>query len=509
MNLEAFFEKFELFAEAPNWVLKLRELVLELAVQGRLAVQDPNDEPPSAQLERIAARKAARGRVGRTNTRATAVSDPATSAGPVPRGWAKVPLADLVTVLNGRAYAKGELLSEGTPVLRVGNLFTSNHWYYSNLDLEPDKYCEKGDLLFAWSASFGPFIWPGPKAIYHYHIWKLELHSEVDLASAYLYWFLQNETQEIKRTGHGVSMLHMTKEKMEKIEVALPPLAEQKRIVSKVDELMALCDQLEAQQAGRESLQARLARASLARLAKRPSSANLDFLFHRSNAIAPGDLRKAILTLAVDGTLGQSGSTEASEAEVGEVVDLLGGYAFKSEWFSKSQGVRLVRNQNIGHGELDWSQTEYLPNDRAREFGKWALRPGDLVLSLNRPFISTGLKLAWITDADCPSLLVQRIVCLRPDPERLLAQYLFLWCNAPHFYRDAHVVPSSGVPYIAPNLLAKMKMRLPPLAEQRRIAAKVAELMALVDALETQLATARTTAESLLAAALAELTIWS
>ena len=83
--------------------------------------------------------------------------------------------------------------------------------------------------------------------IYHYHIWKLELHSDADLDKGYLYWFLQNRTQEIKRAGHGVSMLHMTKEKMEKLEVMVPPLAEQKRIVAKVEQLMALVDALEAQ----------------------------------------------------------------------------------------------------------------------------------------------------------------------------------------------------------------------------------------------------------------------
>ena len=87
------------------------------------------------------------------------------------------------------------------PVLRVGNLFTSKHWYYSDLELEPDKYCDESDLIFSWSASFGPFIWSGPKVIYHYHIWKLELHSEADLSKSFLFWYLQNKTQEIKRAG--------------------------------------------------------------------------------------------------------------------------------------------------------------------------------------------------------------------------------------------------------------------------------------------------------------------
>ena len=83
----------------------------------------------------------------------------------------------------------------------------------------------------------------------------------------------------------------------------LPPLAEQKRIVAKVDELMALCDRLEAQQQERETRHAALARASLARFADAPIPANLTFLFHPSYTIPPADLRKSILTLAVQGKL--------------------------------------------------------------------------------------------------------------------------------------------------------------------------------------------------------------
>ena len=77
-------------------------------------------------------------------------------------------------MLNGRAYKQPELLDEGKyKVLRVGNFFTNSTYYYSNLELEEDKYCDNGDLLFAWSASFGAFIWNGGKVIYHYHIWKV------------------------------------------------------------------------------------------------------------------------------------------------------------------------------------------------------------------------------------------------------------------------------------------------------------------------------------------------
>ena len=71
--------------------------------------------------------------------------------------WVKTKLGDSAIFINGRAYKQEELLELGKyRVLRVGNFFTNNNWYYSDLELEEDKYCEDGDLLYAWSASFGP-----------------------------------------------------------------------------------------------------------------------------------------------------------------------------------------------------------------------------------------------------------------------------------------------------------------------------------------------------------------
>jgi type I restriction enzyme S subunit len=252
----------ELTARAEQ-IKPLRQTILNLAVRGKLVPQDPNDEPAWQLLKRIAAEKARLDRKERTKRELNNLN---ANAEPmqIPKGWALAPLADLVTVLNGRAYKQNELLSAGTPVLRVGNLFTSDKWYYSTLQLDEDKYCEKGDLIFAWSASFGPFIWDGEKAIYHYHIWKLPLHSESDLNKLYLYNFLLHKTREIKEAGHGISMIHMTKEKMEKLVVPLPPLAEQHRIVAKVDALMALCDRLEASLTAAAAARRRLLYALLA-----------------------------------------------------------------------------------------------------------------------------------------------------------------------------------------------------------------------------------------------------
>lgn len=423
----------------------------KLAGRGKLVSQSGSDEPATEQLARIAAKKAEVGRIGRAKSGKLDTSITSGSEAHVPDGWARASLAELVTVLNGRAYSRDELLAAGTPVLRVGNLFTSKQWYYSNLDLEPDKYCDRGDLIFAWSASFGPFIWHGPKVIYHYHIWKLELHSEEDLDKSYLYWFLQNKTQEIKRAGHGVSMLHMTKEKMEKLEVMVPPLAEQKRIVAKVDELMTLCDRLEAQQQERETRHAMLARAALARFAEAPTPATLNLIFHKSYDIAPADLRKSILTLAVQGKLVERSPDDelidgvleemqkrrqqlidakkirkpqelpqVAEAEIpfatpdswrwtrwGQICDWIT-YGFTRPMAHVEQGPRIVTAKNIQDGFMTFENTH---RAERREFA--ALNPKDLPRKGDILITKDGtIGRAAIVETDEPFCINQSVAVL-------------------------------------------------------------------------------------------------
>ena len=94
--------------------------------------------------------------------------------GKIPGDWEVKLLGEVATFINGKAYKQEELLTEAKyKVLRVGNFFTKGDWYYSNLEMDEDKYVNDGDLMYAWSASFGPKFWIGEKTIFHYHIWKV------------------------------------------------------------------------------------------------------------------------------------------------------------------------------------------------------------------------------------------------------------------------------------------------------------------------------------------------
>lgn len=162
----------------------------------------------------------------------------------LPDGWVWARLGNVVKLINGRAYKREELLQEGKyKVLRVGNLFTNNEWFYSDLDLPEDKYCQNGDLLYAWSASFGPHIWTGTKTIFHYHIWNVR-YNRLAFVRDYLYYFLEYDKSSIRSSTTGSTMIHVSMENMTPRFIPLPPLAEQQRIVSKLEEVFGVMNRL-------------------------------------------------------------------------------------------------------------------------------------------------------------------------------------------------------------------------------------------------------------------------
>lgn len=493
MNAEKLIELYDRVAEAPDAIPRLRRFVLDLAVRGKLVEQVGGERAPTVPVhgENVAA--------------------PFTT----PESWRWVRIVDQLDLLNGIAFKPTDWRDSGLRIVRIQNL--------NNLDA-PFNHCEPaqarersliddGAFLISWSGtpgtSFGAFIWNRGPAVLNQHIFRCDFKTE-SFTPAFLRLAINGRLDEMIAKAHGgVGLQHITKGKLESLLIPLPPLAEQQRIVARVDELMALLDRLEAARGAREATRDRFTTASLTRLtAPDPDTRVADAqstldalpaLTTRTDQIK--QLRETILELAVNGKL--LSSSHKARCRLREFRTLQNGYAFKSEWFTKS-GVRLLRNANVGHGCLNWEEPVHLSEERAPEFARFELRSGDVVLSLDRPFISTGTKVARVSEADLPCLLLQRVGRFEEKAPGLSDAYLFLWVNSPDFSRQINPGRSNGVPHISSRQVEEVEVVVPSLVEQHRIVAKVDELMALCDRLEAALTTADTTRARLLEALLHE-----
>lgn len=177
-----------------------------------------------------------------------------TEVGVIPEDWKVTSLGIASNFINGRAYSIHEWETTGIPVIRLQNLTgRSETYYYSNLQLPEKQYCKNGDLLFMWSATFGPVIWRGPKAIYHYHIWKVECNPGYN--QAYVFHLLNDMTEKLKQgSSSGGTMLHITKQKMESIKAAFPSVEEQTAIANVLTDTDNLIQSLEKLIAKKEAI---------------------------------------------------------------------------------------------------------------------------------------------------------------------------------------------------------------------------------------------------------------
>ncbi|EIA3113367.1 restriction endonuclease subunit S [Vibrio cholerae] len=157
--------------------------------------------------------------------------------GEIPEDWEVLSLGTASSFTNGRAYALHEWETAGTPVIRLQNLTgRGEDYYYSNMQLPERQYCQEGDLLFMWSATFGPVIWKGPKAIYHYHIWKIICNS--GFSQVFMLHLLDDMTEKLKSgSSSGGTMLHVTKHKMETTKAVFPVFQEQAAIGTLLDDM--------------------------------------------------------------------------------------------------------------------------------------------------------------------------------------------------------------------------------------------------------------------------------
>ena len=285
MSNDWFFEKFSLIADAPGAVARMRELVLDLAVQGKLVPQDPNEEPVGYWEEYE-------------------------SDFEIPPNWRWKRLGSLGLCRTGRTPSTSDSSNygEGFPFIGPGQItqnggFTAPEKTITLNGLDSTTEAIKSDILMVCiGGSIGKAAICRERLGFNQQINSLRLERDnpkfVYLAVTSGYFQCQ-----VMTNASGSATPIINKGKWERILIPLPPLAEQRRIVAKVEELMGICDVLEAQQQERESRKSVLVRASLSRFAESPTPENLGYLFHKSYDIPPSELRKSILTLAVQGKL--------------------------------------------------------------------------------------------------------------------------------------------------------------------------------------------------------------
>ena len=222
-----------MIAEAPGGIERLRELVLQLAVRGKLVPQDLEEEPASQLLERIQleAKDAPKSRVS-VEYEPDIISD-------IPSTWESVSIGDAMALVNGRAFKPGEWSTTGIPIVRIQNLNDPSAPYnYCNFSVAEKFYIDTGDLLLSWSGtpgtSFGAYIWNGGRAVLNQHIFRCEPRGEAFFVPYLRLAINSRLSTMIERAHGGVGLRHITKGKLQSLLLALPPLAEQHRIVAKV-----------------------------------------------------------------------------------------------------------------------------------------------------------------------------------------------------------------------------------------------------------------------------------
>lgn len=176
---------------------------------------------------------------------------------------------------------------------------------------------------------------------------------------------------------------------------------------------------------------------------------------------------------------------ESDRQLLGALAEVQSGYAFRSEWF-RPTGIRLLRNANVGHRHIDWTDQVRLDDSMRSAFGRFELFEGDIILSLDRPIVASGLKVTRLGPTDVPSLLLQRVARITPGP-KVEAEYLFEFMLSDEFRSSIATHDQSlGVPHVSPEQVRRIEIPLLPIREQRRITRALRVETELADTLEAK-----------------------
>ncbi len=320
----------------------------------------------------------------------------------IPPGWESTTLGALGRYLNGRAFKKNEWSTRGRPIIRIQNLTGSGASYnYFEGDVEERYVARPGDLLVSWAATLGAYIWSGPEAVVNQHIFKVE--SNID--RRFHKYLIDYKLGDLMEHSHGSGMVHITRGRFDALPVAVPPLEEQQRIVTILDDHLSRLDAAEE-----------LMRTSQRRLNVMDRAVIDDVMVRRAE---------------------ESGWPVVSLGElVGDKRTMTDG-PFGSHLTSahySAAGAQVVRLQNIGDGQYK-EAAAFIPLDHYSSLEKHNVVEGDVVVAslgdnLPRAAVVPDLGGPAIVKADCIRVRL---------PEQVEAQWVVLACRssrAKHWARD-------------------------------------------------------------------------
>jgi type I restriction enzyme S subunit len=561
MNTDILLQHFDRISEAPGAVGRLRRFILDLAVRGKLVEQDHNDESATELLKRIQAEKARRINTGEMrNPRALEFYDDKTPLFSLPLSWQWVCLAEVGSIVGGGTPPSGDLdnfTTGGTGIAwltpadlgKHDGLFVS----HGSRDLTEKGLKEssatimpKGSVLFTSRAPIGYTAISlndistnqGFKSVVPY----------IAECARYIAVYLQAFRPWIDAKASGTTFREVSGKIVAGLPFPLPPIAEQHRIIAKVDELMALCDKLEMGKNEREVRRDRLVTASLHQLNTSSEIAEaaqfhlslLPRLTTRRAHIT--QLRHTIFNLAVRGKLvsqdtedkpvedflknihaekallvkdkkipRQKSSTGTpqlkfelppkwSAIHFDDVCSLItSGSRGWGEHYATS-GPKFIRAQNIRFGQLRLADLACVNPPPNSEGMRTQIQEGDILIVIT----GAGVTNPAVMDRDLGEAYVSQHVALIKPIKKALSPWLLLCLMAGPGGRNELVERAYGAGKPGLNLdnIRTLSLPIPPLTEQRRILNKVIGLMTLCDQLEAQIAITERNSHSLLEAVL-------
>ncbi|MHA6193861.1 restriction endonuclease subunit S [Pseudomonas wadenswilerensis] len=562
-----------LLAGAPNGIKKLRELILELAVRGKLVPQDPNDEPASELLKRISEEKARLVAEGKIKKRKplTEIYEEAQRL-ELPAGWEWSSLAQ-VSFVNPRNAAADSLEVSFVPMTFIGTRFDDQHAQEPRLWGEVKQgftHFAEGDIGVA---KITPCFENSKACVFSNLVNGLgagttELHIVRPVTGTldprYVLAYLKSPqfllVGETKMTGTA-GQKRLPKDFVEENPFPLPPLAEQHRIVAKVDELMALCDRLEAQQADAENAHAHLVQALLDSLTKASDATDFAVSWQRlaenfhtlfTNEFAIDALKKALLHLAVTGKLVPQDLTEEPASELlkrveGEKQRLVAEGVMKKhkplvEFRTGDIKLELptawkwVPLLDITTGmDSGWSPAclgnsspsddvwgvlkttavqvmSYLEHENKELPSHLEPRPeaeakvGDILFTRAGPMNRVGIS--CLVESTRPKLMISdKIIRFHPVELGIYGRFIALCLNAGEtakYLEQAKSGMAASQVNISQEKLRMAPIPLAPLLEQHRIVEKVDQLINLCDTLKQRINVARSKQTELLNAVMAQ-----